>query len=636
MSLTSAQRATLVALSDTVLPHGGALEPGAVDVNVAGQLESYLERCSPGTRRTVSLMLTAFNLFAIVSRHAVPFRRLSVAAREAYLAECETSSIRQRRETLIALKALILMFFCSDDRIKPLIGYDGQPFKKVEKDPGIVELEVERPDRGFYETADIVIVGSGAGGAVAAKDLAGAGLKVVVLEEGEHFDRRDFNGSPPERLRRFYRGNGLTFTIGVPTISLPIGRGVGGSTLINSGTCFRTPGFVLDAWGVDRDDMEPLFEEVEQILNVGPVGADIMGPNGEVMDRGRRELGYSGGAIRRNARGCHGSGVCAFGCPLDAKLGMHVTYLPLAQRAGARIVSGCRVDGVVVEGGRAVGVRGSLLDPDTGAAQKDARFEIRARRVVLAAGAVYTPNLLLRDRLANSSRQVGRNLRIHPGCGVLGVFDHDLYGWKGVMQSYYVDERLTDGILVEATYPPPGVGYSAGGVGGKGNEMKDVLARYRQTAAAGLIISDTGTGRVHSAPGGGPLITYNLHKADLRKTLEGIALTTNIYLAAGAEEVHTLLPGLPAIRKRAELTRITDGRWTTADLKLSAYHPMGTCRMGKDPRSSVADDYGRAHDVPGLVITDASVLPGSTYVNPQITIMALATRSARHLAAELT
>jgi len=166
--------------------------------------------------------------------------------------------------------------------------------------------------------------------------------------------------------------------------------------------------------------------------------------------------------------------------------------------------------------------------------------------------------------------------------------------------------------------------------------MKDVLARYRQTAAAGLIISDTGTGRVHSAPGGGPLITYNLHKADLRKTLEGIALTTNIYLAAGAEEVHTLLPGLPAIRKCAELTRITDGRWTAADLKLSAYHPMGTCRMGKDPQSSVVDDYGRAHDVPGLVITDASVLPGSTYVNPQITIMALATRSARHLAAELT
>jgi choline dehydrogenase-like flavoprotein len=636
MSLSSARRSTLAALADTVLPRGGALAPGATDVDVAGQLDAYLDRCSPGTRRTVSLMLTAFNISSVASRGARPFRFLSAATREAYVLACETSRIRQRRETLIALKALILMFFCSDQRIQPLIGYDGEPFKKVDGDPGVVELHVEEPDRGFYETADVVIVGSGAGGAVAARELADAGLKVIVLEEGEHFDRRDFTGSPPERLRRFYRGNGLTFTIGVPTISLPIGRGVGGSTLINSGTCFRTPDFVLDSWGMNRDEMAPFFDDVEAVLHVAPVGADIMGANGDVMDAGRRALGYSGGPIHRNARGCHGSGVCAFGCPLDAKLGTHVTYLPLAAKAGARIISGCRVDGLVIEGGRAAGVRGSCLDPETGAVHRDARFEISARTVVLAAGAIYTPALLQRQRLANSSGQVGRNLRIHPGCGVLGVFDRDLYAWKGVMQSYYVDEKLRDGILLEATYPPPGVGYSAGGIGGKGTDLKDMLARYRQTAAAGLIISDSGTGRVRSTPGGGPLITYDLHPHDLRKTLEGIRLATEVYLAAGAEEVHTLLPGMPTVRKRDELARITEGRWTAADLKLSAYHPMGTCRMGKDPRSSVVDDSGRSHDLPGLVITDASVLPGSTFVNPQVTIMAIATRNARRLAAQMS
>jgi choline dehydrogenase-like flavoprotein len=249
---------------------------------------------------------------------------------------------------------------------------------------------------------------------------------------------------------------------------------------------------------------------------------------------------------------------------------------------------------------------------------------------------VYTPALLMRQRLANSSGQVGRNLRIHPGCGVLAVFDRDLYAWKGVMQSYYVDEKLRDGILVEATYPPPGVGYSAGGVGGKGTDLKDMLARYKQTAAAGLIISDTGAGRVRSAPGAGPIVTYDLHRDDLRKTLEGIRLTAEVYLAAGAEEVHTLLPGLAPVRKPEELSRITEGSWTAADLKLSAYHPIGTCRMGADPRSSVVDEHGRAHDVLGLVIADASVLPGSTFVNPQITIMALAARSAKHLAAELS
>jgi hypothetical protein len=135
---------------------------------------------------------------------------------------------------------------------------------------------------------------------------------------------------------------------------------------------------------------------------------------------------------------------------------------------------------------------------------------------------------------------------------VLGVFDHDLHAWKGVMQSYYVDEKLRDGILVEATYPPPGVGYSAGGVGGKGRDLKDFLARYKQTAAAGLIISDSGTGRVRALPGGGMLLTYNLSADDLRKTLEGIRLTTEIYLAAGAQEVHTLLQR-PAPRGRDQL-----------------------------------------------------------------------------------
>src|SRR5256712_9987769 len=383
MSLTAARRATLAALADSLLPHGGALEPGAADVDVAGQLDSYLDRCAPGTGRTVNLMLTAFNLSSIASRHARPFRLLGAPAREAYVLGCEKSKIRQRRETLIALKALILMFYCSDDRIKPLIGYDGQPYKKVEHDPGVVELKVEQPDQGFFETADVVVVGSGSGGSVAAKGLAEAGLKVIVLEEGEHFDRRDFTGPPAERLRRFYRGNGWPFTIGVPTISLPIGRGVGGSTLINSGTCFRTPDFVLDAWGMNRSELEPLFEDVEETLSVAPVGIDIMGTNGEVMDRGRRELGYSGGPIRRNAHGCHGSGVCAFGCPLDAKLGMHVTYLPLAATAGAQIISGCRVDSIVIENGHAAGVRGSVVDPETGAVQRDARFEVRARRVIL-------------------------------------------------------------------------------------------------------------------------------------------------------------------------------------------------------------------------------------------------------------
>lgn len=638
--LTRSQRAALEALADTLLPRGGGVEPGARDVDVAGQLEAYLGRCEPGTRRTVALMLTAFDLSALASRHLQPFRKLSPIDRERYVHQCELSGLRQRREALVALKALVLMFFCGDERISPLIGFDGRPRKPVSRLPETPQLRATPAFKAGLEKAeaDVVVVGSGAGGAVVARELAEAGLDVVVLEEGGQFARADFLGPLPERLRRLYRGNGLTFTFGEPVISLPMGMGLGGSTLVNSGTCFRTPDFVLDNWAVEcgirlqQDELAPIFERVEDTIGVTAVDAEIMGPNGHVLERGRAALGMSGGPIRRNARGCHGHGVCAFGCPIDAKVGMHLSYLPLAAVAGARIHSHCRVDRILVESGRAIGVMGWALDPETGL--RAGRVQVRARRVVLAAGALHTPSLLMRNRLGNSSGQLGRNLRVHPGCGVLAAFDEDLSAWRGVMQSYYVDEKLRRGVLLEATYPPPGVGYSAGGLPEIGLAQKDLLAQYRQTAALGLIVSDSGSGRVRNAPGG-PLVFYSLSRRDLPKVLEGISLAAELYLAAGAREVHTLLPGLPPVRRREELRAITEGRWRASDLKLSAYHPMGTCRMGSDPRTSVVDEFGSVHDLPGLSIADAAILPGSTAVNPQVTIMALATRVAGRVAAEL-
>lgn len=626
-----------MALAAALLPPGGLIAPGAADVELAAQLERHLERLPPRPRRTLQLMITAFALSSVASRHGRPFHRLSPSAREAYLNACEVSRVRQRREALVALKALLLMLYCSDERIKPLIGYDGSPRKWVQHDPGYVDLPVERPAAGVSERVKVVVVGSGAGGAVAARELAAAGHEVLVLEEGGYFNRRDFQGAPADRLRRLYRDGGLTFTFGTPVVSLPMGRGVGGSTLINSGTCFRPPASVLREWRgqglrLPQSELEALFGEVERMLNVGPVAPEIAGTNAEVLERGRQALGLRGGAIERNAHGCHGHGVCAFGCPLDAKLGMHVTYLPEAVAAGARVLTGARVTSILVQGGRAVGVRGWVVEPESG--RRLHRLEVRADAVVLAAGAVHSADLLLRNRLGNSSGQIGRNFRIHPGLGVLAFFDHDLVAWQGVMQSHHVDEHVEEGILLEATYPPPGVGYSAGGLGHVGRQLKDSLGRYRQSAAVGLIVSDTSSGRVRAAPGG-PVMLYNVGPDDTRKLLEGIALSAELYLAAGAKEVETLLPGLPPIRRREDVRWVREGRWKAAHLKLSAYHPMGTCRMGAEARTSVVDEFGRSHDVQGLVLTDASILPGTTHVNPQITIMALATRAARRLAEEL-
>ena len=218
--------------------------------------------------------------------------------------------------------------------------------------------------------ADVCVIGAGAGGAVAAAELAEGGARVVVLEQGSHHDPDDFTAQPMEMMARLYRDGGQTVTLGAPPIPLLLGRGLGGTTLVNSGTCFRTPAHILERWrreyGLELDGgvLDPCFERVERALSVAEVTPELAGANAAVARRGAERLGWSHGYLRRNARGCVGSGVCAFGCPTSAKQHTGITYLPRAQAAGATILTGADVQRIVVEDGRARGVRARLGTPD--------------------------------------------------------------------------------------------------------------------------------------------------------------------------------------------------------------------------------------------------------------------------------
>lgn len=226
--------------------------------------------------------------------------------------------------------------------------------------------------------ADVCVIGAGAGGAVAAAELAEGGARVVVLEQGPHHDPEAFTARPPEMLARLYRDGCQTATVGAPPILLPLGRGVGGTTLVNSGTCFRTPAHVLERWarefGLELDEatLRPCFERVEQALSIAEVTAELAGANAAVARRGAERLGWSHGYLRRNARGCVGSGVCVFGCPTSAKQHTGITYIPRAIAAGARIVTGADVRQIVLEGGHARGVCARLAD--------GRGLQVRARR----------------------------------------------------------------------------------------------------------------------------------------------------------------------------------------------------------------------------------------------------------------
>lgn len=642
-TLSSFERRQLRALCDAIVPSGGSIPEGALDVGVPERLEGWLGDFSPNARRLVRAMLGGYSLTPLLSRRPRTFAGLG-ERRDAWAAGSDASRFRLRRDAFMGLHTLITIAYASTPQVSARLGWDGSPVVPVDwsRVPPPPSLPVVQwPDvRDEDVRCDVVIVGSGAGGALAARELVGAGLSVVIVEEGGVIAREKVQRQlPVERLFDAYRDQGLTATFGSPVISLPMGRAVGGTTVVNSGTCFRTPDWVLDRWaksglpGLAPDALGPYFEDVESLIGVAPVPDEILGPNGEIFRRGANALGLKNEAITRNARNCHGHGQCAFVCPIDAKQAMHVSVLPGALAAGVRLFANCKVRKVLLENGRATGVVASVHDPAGGA--KRGELRVHARAVVLAAGAIFTPALLLRQKLANSSGQVGRNLAIHPAVGTTARFDHDLRAWKGVMQNHHVDELIRDGILLEATFPPPGLGYSAGSLPGAGREQKELFAQYPRMAAVGSVISDEGTGRVRPL-GGNVVIRYDLSERDAARIVRGIELAARIFFAAGASRVYPMLPGLAAIDSPDDVRRIGEGRWKPGELKVSAYHPMGTCRMGVDPGSSVVDADGQTHDVPDLWVLDASTMPSSTVVNPQVTIMAMASRGARRLADRLT
>lgn len=513
---------------------------------------------------------------------------------------------------------------------------EGSAVHLLGPDPRLEVVHYPMVSGDHVERCDVVVIGSGAGGAVVAKELAEAGRSVIVVEEGGYFTRDDFRGPPIARFQKIARDAATTQILGRPTIPLPLGRAVGGTTVVNSGTCWRTPDKVLREWasryGVEDagpEAMRPYFERVETIQNIRPVPWDVLGRNAELAHKGVQALGLSGGPLLRNIGDCHGCGVCPFGCPTNAKQAMHVSYLPLAQRAGARIYAHTRVDRVTVESGRATGLRATFLDPAGG--RPRGTLVVHAPVVVVAAGTVHTPVVLRRSGLGRGSGELGRNLRIHPALGLAGLFPEDVSSWRGTLQSYFIDTLFdSDDVMLEATSGPPAL--AAGSLPGIGLRTKEMLLMHRQAATIGLYVSDTSAGRVRVLPGmREPVITYALNRRDLRGLLKGMRLAAEILLAAGAMTVLTGLPGLAAVGSREELERLTTGDWRPSHVRPTGFHPMGTARMGRRGQS-VVDSWGRLHDARGVWVADGSIFPTCVAVNPQESIMAFATRTAEAIA----
>jgi choline dehydrogenase-like flavoprotein len=485
-------------------------------------------------------------------------------------------------------------------------------------------------------TADVVIVGSGAGGAVIAAELAEAGQEVVILEEGPYLSpEAHAKMRPSESIRHLWRDGAMTVTVprgNSPFINVTMGRGVGGSSVLTGGVCFRTPEHVLHEWSdklglseLTPEGMAPYFEEVEATVHVEEVPVEMRSRGTQLFGEGARKMGYELETIRRNTRGCDGCGQCNFGCPHGAKLSVDRTYLPRAMTAGAELYADCMVERILIENGRAVGVLASVLDERR---KRVGRLTIRARRVVVCAGSFHGPLLLKKSRVGRQSGQVGRNLTVHPAFRMIARFDEPIHGWRGSLQAAYSTAFGKELITLVGIWIPPSV--IAATMPGFGVEHTRRAADMPHLAMFGGLIHDEGGGIVRRGPGREPIVTYRMAKKDRAAVPRLIRLMADTFLAAGAQEV--FLPILGSRPVDADQLRSLDlERIKGRNLECSSQHPLGTCRMGSDARSSVVDPEGRAWDVEELYVGDGSVVPTSLGVNPQLTIMAMALRIVRKM-----
>lgn len=490
-------------------------------------------------------------------------------------------------------------------------------------------------DRPLNLRADVIVIGSGAGGAVIAKELTQAGKDVLILEEGRYVRPQVYSQwRPSMTLRRIARSGGTTAAIGIgdsPTINIHMASCVGGSSVMTGGVCFRIPSEVHAEWveqlgvsSLSEQAMQPFYERVEKAIHVQEVPESMRSKGTQLFGQGAERMGLSLRPLSRNTKDCCGCSSCNFGCPHLAKLSVDLTYLPIALAGGAKILADHRVERILVLGDRVIGVEGVILrEPDR---QPKARFVAHAPTVVLAAGTLHTPGILRKSKIGRNSGQLGANVTLHPAFRIAGVFDEPVENWKGALQSAYCEHPSDKNLIFVSVMAPPSVLTAMWP--GVGPSFMQHAKNLGHLATFGGMIHDKPGGRIWPSLGREPLFTYQLAPEDRASMFEGIRFLATCYFEAGARMILLPILGSQPLHSIDELNRIDFSRTKASRVECLSFHPLGSCRMGTDPYQAVTSPSGEVFDVRGLWIADGSIFPTSVGVNTQIPIMTMATRIA--------
>ena len=507
-------------------------------------------------------------------------------------------------------------------------------------------LEFDQVHASRTEEVDAVVVGTGCGGAVMAKELAKAGKQVLMVERGGLYliERGDFDQREDDMLARIDGGRGLD-TSRTGQLALTYGNNVGGASVHYWADTWRTPKDRLEKWerelgltGHTEEELLPYFERIEQDLNVHPAEDARVNTMNRLFEVGAKRAGIAVERVRQARKGCLGSGYCLQGCAYDAKQSQLVTYIPEALRAGARLFADCQVDRVLIEQGRAVGLVGRFLDRAT-AQPSGHTLTVKAKRVIVSAGVFSSAPLLMRSGVNSASGQLGRNLMVNPCPQLFGLFDEDVVMWRNIpaavgsmglrLHRYEAGRYIEGGYLLYPNQLTPAT--LAALLPGFGASHRALMDQAHRIGGAISWIDDQHGGHVSLDDELNPVWDYKLKGVDRLTVLDALKKQATVLFHSGASQVVIPDPAGTRLRGLDELARLD--QVDPEALLYAAPHPSGMCRMGKDPATSVVDCAHQVHGVKGLYVCDPSVFPTAVSVDPSETILAFSYLAAARLLA---
>jgi len=622
------------------------LVPDGADHGLTERVTAVVDGLPAPDRAQLGLLLGLFDsrvVNLLFTGRPGRFTAMDRGARERYLRSWALSRLNLRRSGFQALKRItaVTRYTATDERGKnpawAALTYPG-PAAPPPNTPKTIKPLAVTQDLTLH--CDVVVVGSGAGGGVVAGELARAGKHVVVLEKGAYLNEADFTQREGEMLARLYDAGGLLATKDLGLIILQ-GSCLGGGTVVNCTTSFHTPEPIRESWA--REHGLPHFTTPEFTGHLDAVAQRIhvntSHATPSVRDRlliqGLERCGWHHGLLPRDVHGCpqdDACGYCGYGCQRGAKRSTLVTYLQDAADRGATIVVGADVRRVIRDQGRATGVEAVVRSASTAV-----RLTVRAKTVVVAGGSIHSPALLLRSGIRHV--ELGRNLTLHPATAIFGLMDEPVRPWTGTLQAHFSDQfaDLRDGFGFKFETAPVHPSLAAlAQPWESGAGFRDAMTRLPHLTLIGILLRDRFGGRVRINAAGAPVVDYALSAYDREHLWRAVQEASRLLEAVGAREilapqaaVNGYRPAEGAAARARWLDQVRSAGLGANQMLSVTFHQMGSCRMGGNRRSAVVDPENQVWDTPGLFVADASVFPSASGVNPMLTIMGIARRTAQ-------